>query len=50
MNSSYRGYLNSETIVDASYNCTLYRYNKYTGLQCWNGKVDPDTKYNWKNL
>lgn len=50
MNSSYGYYLGSETTADASKNCILYRYNKYTDLQYWNGKVDPDTKYNWKNL
>ena len=49
MNSSYREYLQIATQPDASINCTLYRYNKYKGLQCWNGTVEKDTKYNWKN-
>ena len=49
MNSSYREYLQIATQPDASINCTLYRYNKYNGLQCWNGKAEKDTNYNWKN-
>lgn len=52
INSSYKFYYNfpKETPVDASKKCNLIRYNKYKGIQCWNGKAEPDTKYNWKNL
>jgi hypothetical protein len=49
MNSSYRAYLQMATQPDASIDCTLYRYSKYNGLQSWNGKVEKDTNYNWKN-
>lgn len=32
----------------AAINCTLYRWNRYEGLQSWNGKLTAGTKYNWK--
>lgn len=52
INSSYKLRFNfpKETPVDASKKCHLIRYNKYKGMQIWNGKAEPDTKYNWKDL
>lgn len=31
----------------ASINCTLFRWSKYNGLECWHGKAIAETKYNW---
>jgi hypothetical protein len=31
----------------AAINCALYRWNKYEGLECWNGKAVAKTIYNW---
>ena len=52
INSSYRFHYNiyDETHVDASKKCLLIRYNKHKGMQYWNGKAEPETKYNWKNV
>ena len=52
INSSYRFHYNidDETHVDASKKCLLIRYNKHKGMQYWNGKAEPETKYNWKDL
>lgn len=54
MKKSYQKYLNANSSVEelelpnVTDNCTLYRYNRYEGLQCWNGKIESETKYNWK--
>lgn len=52
INSSYKFYYNidDKTHVDASKKCNLIRYNIYKGIQYWNGKAEPDTIYNWKDL
>jgi len=49
MDEAYGEYLGG-TPADSYVNCTLYRYNKYDGLQHWNGKAEPETKYNWRNV
>lgn len=52
INSSYKLRFNfpTGTPVDASKKCLLIRYNKHKGMQYWNGKAEPETKYNWKNV
>jgi hypothetical protein len=50
LDEAYAEYLERVAQPDkgsAATNCTLYRWNKYDGLKCWNGKAVAETIYNW---
>ena len=48
MDKAYNEHCGTSTKNSASFGCTLYRWNKYDGLKCWNGKASAETIYNWK--
>ena len=48
MDVAYSEYNDLCGTASAAINCTLYRWNKYEGIKCWNGKALAETIYNWK--
>lgn len=52
LDEAYAVHLGRHALCDgkkhsAATNCTLYRWNKYEGLEHWNGKAVAQTIYNW---